>query len=478
METIKCNMCGANMIIDEEKGIAVCQYCGTEQPLPEEEIERIEQAHLEKQNQQESIEHAARIKKIRKIAIYFMILMVAVVAALMVLHLINLNNKYKYAQSLLNAGNYIEASNKFEELGGYKDSKDKMHECNYNQASLYMDDKQYIQAAVLFEAADNYKDSKVKMYECKYLQACIYFENKEYKQAEELFIQISSYKDSATQIKECRYLQAGIYLSKKQFAEAEAIYRELSDYKDSADKIKEIKYIKALDYINNKQYGEAHDILLEIRGYKDAEALWQRYLFYDLDYDFVYPFGRYEQDNNTANGKEKIYWDVLKEQNGKVLLASDICIDCKKYNESSKNVTWEYSSLRKWLNNEFLKTAFTAEEQKRIVSVKLANSGNPYYGTNGGNNTSDKVFLLSASDIKYFPESRDVITYASEYSKSKGIYVSGNGDSCWWIRMPGSNGKTAAYVDNSGDIEYMGDVVTSSGYGVRPAIWVKIDPTK
>lgn len=74
-------------------------------------------------------------------------------------------------------------------------------------------------------------------------------------------------------------------------------------------------------------------------------------------------FGKYEQDNNTSNGKEKIEWLVLEVKDGKALVISKYALDCKPYNTSSTNVTWETCSLRNWLNNDFINSAFSATEK-------------------------------------------------------------------------------------------------------------------
>ena len=77
----------------------------------------------------------------------------------------------------------------------------------------------------------------------------------------------------------------------------------------------------------------------------------------------IIKFGHYEQDGNTSNGKEEIEWQVLKVESDRVLMVSKYCLDCKKYNETYTDVTWETCTLRKWLNNDFKKAAFSTEEQ-------------------------------------------------------------------------------------------------------------------
>ncbi len=52
-------------------------------------------------------------------------------------------------------------------------------------------------------------------------------------------------------------------------------------------------------------------------------------------------FGHYEQDGNTANGKEEIEWEVLKVESDRMLVISKYALDCKKYNETLSILTDE-----------------------------------------------------------------------------------------------------------------------------------------
>jgi len=87
-------------------------------------------------------------------------------------------------------------------------------------------------------------------------------------------------------------------------------------------------------------------------------------------------FGLYEQDNNLDNGPEEIEWIVLDVQQEKSLLLSKYGLDAICYNTEKTNVTWETCTLRSWLNSEFLKKAFTMQEQSAILSTKVDNSKN------------------------------------------------------------------------------------------------------
>ena len=87
----------------------------------------------------------------------------------------------------------------------------------------------------------------------------------------------------------------------------------------------------------------------------------------------ILTFGKYEQDNNPDNGPEEIEWIVLEEQDGNLLLLSRYGLDAVPYNDGNTETTWEDSTLRSWMNSDFLETAFTPEEQSAILVTAVSN---------------------------------------------------------------------------------------------------------
>ena len=115
-------------------------------------------------------------------------------------------------------------------------------------------------------------------------------------------------------------------------------------------------------------------------------------------------FGSYEQDNDLSNGKEDIEWLVLAREDNKALLISRYSLDNKPYSEHEKDVPWENCSLRKWLNDNFLNEAFSSDEQNSIITSVVTADENPYHQLSQGNDTMDKVFILSvieANEVLY-----------------------------------------------------------------------------
>lgn len=206
-------------------------------------------------------------------------------------------------------------------------------------------------------------------------------------------------------------------------------------------------------------------------------------------------FGRYEQDADLGNGPEPIEWLVLDydAKNNRALLLSRYGLDTKPYNTEYTNITWEQCTLRRWLNNDFMNKAFSSVEQSAILTTAVDNSesqGYSRWSTNGGNNTQDKIFLLSyAEGNKYLGvtynrnniKSRVALTaYANRQELNSGYktnngYKTKDGQAAgrWWLRSPGEDKYGAAHVYYRGSLGSQ-DVI-NRGISVRPALWVDLN---
>lgn len=202
-------------------------------------------------------------------------------------------------------------------------------------------------------------------------------------------------------------------------------------------------------------------------------------------------FGSYEQDNNTENGMEAIEWIVLAEKDGKLLLLSKYGLDCQQYHEIETDITWENCTLRTWLNNDFYNTAFTEEQKNVILETTLTNPDNSVAGIEGGNDTTDKIFLLSIDEAyEYFGEDstdadgnksnpdRAIVPTAYALAQgsvpaSFGLWYDGNCPG--WLRSPGYATIYAAIVDYNGTVYDFGHGVSHDKNVVRPALWINAD---
>ncbi len=111
----------------------------------------------------------------------------------------------------------------------------------------------------------------------------------------------------------------------------------------------------------------------------------------------VITMGTYEQDGNTKNGAEPIEWMILDEKDDRLLVISVKALETMVYDDTmglSSHIWWENCSLRKWLNKDFLSAAFSADEQKNILSTKLTTKD-----THGTFETKDQLFCLSLRSV-------------------------------------------------------------------------------
>lgn len=172
---------------------------------------------------------------------------------------------------------------------------------------------------------------------------------------------------------------------------------------------------------------------------------------------------------------EPIKWRVLKQDEKTLLLITDRIIDAIPYNINEKvETTWEKSSLRKWLNNDFFNSAFSHEEKTDIIECDVQAENNPLYSTNPGNSTNDKVFILSINQAeRLFDGENARKTCGTNSAVENGLFEDSEHNSWWWLRSPGEHGRSTAVVHSNGVVLNHGIPVFYSSGGVRPAIWIK-----
>ena len=246
------------------------------------------------------------------------------------------------------------------------------------------------------------------------------------------------------------------------------------------------KYNNAIALMDAGKYGEALLVFEALEGYKDSankieecniniygEEVWNKVK--SVNVGDTYRFGSYEQDNNKSNGQEDIEWLVLAKEGTKILVISKEALDCKPYNKSCTDVTWETCTLRKWLNNDFINAAFSADERTMIPTVTVSADKNPDYSTNPGNATQDQVFLLSITEVnKYFSSDSARQCKPTDYAVANGAWESDSGNCWWWLWSPGLTQDYAASVYSDGDVAF-GNRVDCDDSAVRPALWIDLN---
>lgn len=193
----------------------------------------------------------------------------------------------------------------------------------------------------------------------------------------------------------------------------------------------------------------------------------------------IVTYGVYEQDGVNSNGKEDLEWIVLDIDGDNALLITRYVIDWDYFNSengggSKSTFSWTNSKIYKWLNGKFKDTAFTAEEQARLIGY-----------TPDGAAVGD-VFLLSYEEaFTLFGSEEERIGYPTKAAVAKGAYQWLSGG-CWsWLRTPA---RVTSYdqsvwdamdwrcavcgIDGNGGVDNWGYIVNRTRRGVRPAIWV------
>lgn len=358
--------------------------------------------------------------------------------------------RYREAMDLMAAGEYAEAGEIFEELGEYKDSAEQrklaLNELHYAEAAALLDQGQYADAGEAFTALGDFGDSAEMALECLYREAGALCEQERYEEAIPLYEELGEYKDSADLVLGTRYQLADALLQSGRYDRAAALLRELGDYRDCRQKLAEAEKILEAQY----QIGQA-----EVGS-------------------IVY-FGRYEQDGDAADGAEDIAWVLLDKSDGRALLLCRDGLDCRKFQDSFVTCRWDGSSLRSWLNGEFLNDAFDESERRRILNTVIEGEDNPRYGTDGGGESVCAVFALSTGEAERYLAGQKKLA-ATLPSDVAGALEAGrpNGNCCWWLRTPGYSGKYCAYVDSEGVISYEGMYCDNRHFTVRPALYLAL----
>lgn len=192
----------------------------------------------------------------------------------------------------------------------------------------------------------------------------------------------------------------------------------------------------------------------------------------------VVQFGSYEQDNVLSNGYEAIDWVVLDKQDGKALLLSRYCL-CDANGWSF--VTWESSEQRTWLNDDFYNMSFSPAQQQNICTTTIHTSDNSNTGTPGGNDTEDKIFILSVEEVEQYllsdtgSNSLSKYTSAGYYKEESDAYLPYDGSPCWILRTPGDRSGYPVTVDFYG---FINTYLIANVRTMRPAMWVALDSGK
>lgn len=188
---------------------------------------------------------------------------------------------------------------------------------------------------------------------------------------------------------------------------------------------------------------------------------------------------------------ERIRWRVLANDGKTLYVLSDMGLDCQSYHELGAAVDWAGSSLRKWLNGAFYRTAFDNAEREAIVRQSVENTA--YTDAAGvDRKTEDFVYIPTLEEMADRSYGFTVSVQqpspcrqipASAYAYAMGARLGGEdgtGEQCcwWWLRSPAveetSPLRYAALMGNTGAFSLYG-LVENKYRAVVPVLHISLD---
>lgn len=213
---------------------------------------------------------------------------------------------------------------------------------------------------------------------------------------------------------------------------------------------------------------------------------------------------------------EPVLWQIIRSEDGKAQLLCMTAIDSQPYTlvtgQSADRITdeldshyvyynvmpnvpaktlgtnYEYSEIRRWLNEDFYGLAFNARQKNLINETLLDNATGDV-----GADTYDKVFVPSIAELA---EVKDFDRKASDYAKSQGIETSYPGVYCfsWYtrdtyyvLRFQSKEGLLSYDKDRYDDVcvvregslyqtgnRPVGSGVIATAGGVVPSLWITL----
>lgn len=358
---------------------------------------------------------------------------------------------------------YKHLKKEFSSLGDYKDSKDYLKLCTYC-----------------------YKEVEAGLIKKQYEDCCIKFElaktEKEYQELSREFRKLTDYKESAKLAEQCerilesyskkikyamirkvsivvvliillllgntrfgRYNISKVCNKLNFYSKSSEMYQSLGSYKDSNKRYKETAYKEAARLVKDGKYSESQKIFYNINGYLDSAVR-----LVALEKSIL--------EESNVGDKVQVgasLWIVLDKQEDKVL-----CIKYKPlsniiYSEE-EDVTWESSQIRKYLNSDYIKEIFCEEEVANLLHTVVITSDNLKYKTKGGNQTQDKLYILSSDEVKKY---ESVLTNTVKKSS--------------WLRSPGGL-QCAVSVYNGKDVNIYGNLATKEHVYTYPVFWYSL----
>lgn len=256
------------------------------------------------------------------------------------------------------------------------------------------------------------------------------------------------------------------------YAEAMQLYEKIVYYEDSSEKIIaceegiiENEYQIVISLYEDGNY-EAALYNFRLRpDYKDSEKYileCERALIREAEINEYVQFGYYMS--------QPLEWRIVERTEDEALLVARYYVADKLANEINYNNfeiynCWSQSSLRKWLNKDFLFSAFNSMEMKYIIYNDIITNENDIENSDSVNystitvETIDKIYIPSIEDVELL-------------GLSAVAFSEGGGLSEAWLRDCGESVGVQCTLTSDG--AFGTDVSYSDSNGVLPMIRVRL----
>lgn len=271
-----------------------------------------------------------------------------------------------------------------------------------------------------------------------------------------------------------QYESALAMFEKGEFYDSLQIFESLDSYKDSAkqaelcqDKIREEDYSAAIDLFEAGNYSDAIDAFRDLGDYQSSIEY-----IGECEVAIINVSNTNEDVTLGTYGGVPIEWTILSRDETSALLVSKYYVTSKIANENDrgeygKYLCWSGSTLRSWLNSDFIEEAFPSSVANLLITNTIQTDGYDVPNYDGWSaveitvTTEDKVYIPSKADVEHY-----------KLSPTSLMGSSGNTSITGWLRDRGHG--IAFQVSYEPDGSYGSEWHFYSSYGIRPIIRISL----
>lgn len=157
------------------------------------------------------------------------------------------------------------------------------------------------------------------------------------------------------------------------------------------------------------------------------------------------PWSNMVEYGRAPSGSTNLRWHVLQLFEDRVFLLSENILGTMAYVEDAANADWSGSAIRRWLNDEFVRTAFESTEEGAARILRI---------------NEDLVTCLTPEEYESF---------SSGATGNRNTFLQTR--TTWWLKATGNDTMSAPYVRGS-KVNWGFSRVKD---GIRPALWLKLE---